>query len=292
MRLIFLHGINQDGRDPVLLQNEWIEDLEKGFGRRDAFARVDIAMPFYGDALIEAAKMGPSRVVPQGGSEDEDRDLARFLAEGLEEQARAAGVTSQQIVAAQETAAVTGQIMHQDFPMSRRINAIVGLFERISPLHGDLALRLLGQAYAYLKKPWVREAVDAIVDPALNNGPITLVSHSLGTVIGFRLLRQRALSGSPVDIPLFVTLGSPLALATVQRAIGPAFTNPKGVARWLNLRDPADFIALNRSLEPPRFAGPIENMMDIENPGADPHAIPGYLSHAATAKAIGVALGL
>jgi hypothetical protein len=37
--------------------------------------------------------------------------------------------------------------------MTRRIDAIVSALERISPLGGDSALRLLDQAYAYLKMP-------------------------------------------------------------------------------------------------------------------------------------------
>lgn len=290
MRLIFLHGINQDGRDPVQIQGEWLEDLERGLAQAGALSAIGITMPFYGDALVEAAKLDPKGIVAQGASENEDRDLALFLTNGLEEQAQAAGITLRQIVEEQEAAEPSGAVVPQGFPMSRRINAIVSLLERISPFHGDVMLKLLGQAHAYLKKPWVREAVDAIVDPALDPSPAVLVTHSLGTVIAFRLLRKRAHVGTPMTVPLLVTVGSPLTLATVQRAIGPAFTNPANVKRWMNLRDPADLITLNRPLEPPLFKGPIENFKEFTNPGADPHAIPGYLSYRPIAKAIAAAL--
>lgn len=292
MRLCFIHGIHQDGRDAELMKREWIEDLESGLGRRGALGSVNVVMPFYGDALVTAARLDPTGVVAQGATESEDLELAAFLAESLEEQARGAGVSAHDIATEQEAAAPAGLVVPQGFPMHRRINAIVSILERISPFRGDIALRLLGQAHAYLKKPLVRKAVDDIVRPALNESPVVVVAHSLGTVVAFRLLRERAVGGSPITVPLLVTMGTPLTLATVQRAIGPAFANPAGVARWINVRDPDDFISLNRSLDGPLFVGPIENKWDFENPGADAHAIPGYLTHSATATAIGDALGV
>jgi hypothetical protein len=290
MRLIFLHGIHQNGRDPAAMTREWIADLEVGLGRPGALSTVDVVLPFYGDALVAAAQLR-SGAIAQGGRADADRELARFLADGLEEQAAGAGVPRAEIAAEQEAAAASGNVVPQGFPMDRRINAIVNILERISPLRGDLALRLLGQAHAYLRKPHVRRAVDDLVRPALAGGPMVLVSHSLGTIVGFALLREAARAGRPFDVPLFVTLGSPLTLATVQRAIGPSFTNPAGTGHWLNLRDPDDFISLNRDLSSPPF-GPIENVSDFDNPGDNAHAIPGYLTHSRTAQAIAAALKL
>lgn len=291
MRLVFLHGIHQDGRDPSQMCAEWVHDLEAGIGRPGALSNVEVTFPFYGDALVAAAKL-KSGVIAQGGALSDDRDLSAFLAEGLEEQAQAAGATRAQIAAAQESASMPGTAVPQGFPMSRRINGIVSVLESISPFGGDLALRLLGQAYAYLRKPHVRHAVDAIIRQSLDRGPMVVVSHSLGTVVGFALLREAAMSTGAPKVPLFVTMGSPLTLSTVQRAIGPSFQNPNTVLRWINLRDPDDFISLNRDLSVPKFPGPIENVYDFKNPGSDAHAVPGYLSHRATAASIAAALGL
>lgn len=284
MRLVFLHGIHQDGRDPETLRREWIDDLESGIGRAGALANVDIEMPFYGDALVAATARG-SNATAQGPNEADDRELALFIAEGLEEQAKAAGATSSDIAAEQQSAPPGGPV-DMGFPMHRRINAIVNILERISPLRGNLAVRMLAQAHAYLKKAHVRTSVNDIVRPALERGPCVLVTHSLGTVVGFVLLRARALTAPPYDIRLLLTMGSPLTLSTVQRAIGPPLANPAGVTRWLNTRDADDLISLNRGLDPPIFPGPIENIGDFENPGANAHAIPGYLAHAPSAQAI------
>lgn len=295
MRLVLIHGINQQHKDPDALRNEWIADLERGLGQPGALADVPVAMPFYGDALFQAANSPSAGAIAQGSSPDDDRILAQFLAEGLDEQAAAMGISRFEITTEQErdTAEVgVGIAVDQGFPISRRINALVSLIERLSPFRGDLVVRLLDQAHAYLKKPQATLAVDALVRPALEAGPMVLVTHSLGTVVSFKLLRLLAASGNPVQVPLYVTLGSPLTLSTVQRALGPSFATPAGISRWINARDPDDFISLNRSLGAPLFSASIENIADFENPGADAHAIPGYLSHPPVAQAIALTLGV
>jgi hypothetical protein len=294
MRLVLVHGINQQGQDPEHLKTTWIQDLEKGLGQYGAFDAVDIEMPFYGDALVEAMALRPTGAIAQGPDPNEDQAMAAFLAEGLEEQAAAVGIKRKDISDEQQrpTAGPSGAVaVEQGFPMSRRINAIVSLLEQISPWRGDLAVRLLSQAYQYLRKPHVASAVDAKVRPALQKGPAVVVAHSLGTVVSFKLMRELAGAGvQPLPVPLYVTCGSPLTLSTVQRAVQPPFATPTGVAHWLNVRDPDDFISLNRSLEHPPYLGPIENLSDFKNPGEDAHAIPGYLSYAPLANAVAKAL--
>ena len=121
---------------------------------------------------------------------------------------------------------------------------------------------------------------------------MVLVTHSLGTVVSFKLLRAMASAGSIPHVPLYVTLGSPLPLATVQRSLGPPFATPQRVDRWINVRDPDDVIALNRDLEAPKFDSTIENISRFNNPGADAHAIPGYLRCKDVALAIAEKLGV
>ncbi len=274
---------------------EWIADLERGLGRLGVLADVPVAMPFYGDALFHAANSPSAGAIALGARLDDDRSLAQFLAEGLDEQAAAMGISRTEITTEQErvtTEAGVGIAVDQGFPMSRRINALVSLIERLSPFRGDLVVRLLDQAHAYLKKPQATLAVDAQVRPALEAGRMVLVTHSLGTVVTFKLLRLLAASGNPAQVPLYVTLGSPLTLSTVQRALGPSFASPAGINRWINARDPDDVISLNRGLGAPLFSTSIENIADFENPGADAHANPGYLSHPPVAQAIALALGV
>jgi hypothetical protein len=287
MRLVLVHGISQEGKTEESLKGEWLRYLEVGLMRPFA-SQADAFLPFYGDhlaALTDAA----GQAVEQGFARSSDEE-ASFVADALGEQVQAAGATREAIL--REERSVPQNVVEQGFPMDRRINAIARVLERLSPLHGNLVLRLLRQAYAYLKKPAPGSAVDAIVRPVLDAGPAVVVSHSLGTVVTFKLLRQLALEGRPLDVPLYVTLGSPLPLLAVRAALGPSFAVPTGVRRWLNGVDPNDFIALGQGLDAPNFAGAIDNLTDIQSIAGAPHAIEGYLKDRRVALAIAQACDL
>jgi pimeloyl-ACP methyl ester carboxylesterase len=291
MRLIFVHGINQEGKSEDLIKTEWLDALEAGLGQSGATRKLEIQAPFYGERLAKASEPGFAGVVAQGASADSDENT--FLAAGLSELARAAGAGAREIaVAERELAEEAGAaVTAQGFPMDRRLNAILRVIEQLSPLHGDVCMSLLKQAHVYLKRPGVRDVVDAIVRPILDAGPAVIVGHSLGTVITFRLLRQLALEKRPIRVPLYVTLGSPLPLMAVQAALGPAFVIPSGVDRWLNAVDPDDLIALGRALDATNFTAGIENLLDIRNVPGDPHSIKGYIGDKRVSLAILAACG-
>jgi hypothetical protein len=105
-------------------------------------------------------------------------------------------------------------------------------------------------------------------------------------VVTFKLLRQLALEGRPLRVPLYVTLGSPLPLMAVQAALGPAFVVPSGVDRWLNAVDPDDLIALGRGLDPTNFTTGVQNVLDIRNIPGNPHSIEGYIGDTRVSQAI------
>lgn len=297
MRLVFVHGINQEDKDPDELKDVWIGDVEKGLQCRGALGGVHVDMPYFGNILKVGASRKGHRAIAQGPNGEADLELAEFLAAGMDEQAKALGITDQQIAEEQDRMPRQAEdVVAMGFPMNRRINAIFRLIEQRSKVAGDLALRLLDQAHAYLRKPGVASKVDEIVAPVISGGPIVLVTHSLGSVVTFKLMRQFAIDGCQIEVPLYVTLGSPLPLSTVRRALGPDFANPAGVARWINARDRDDVITLNRGLNPPDYPGPIKNWKGVRNVrrnGAkDAHAIPGYLAYPPVARAIAKALGL
>ncbi|MGY4454957.1 hypothetical protein ACVWZR_009617 [Bradyrhizobium sp. i1.3.1] len=231
MRLVLVHGINQEGKSEDLIKAEWLAALEKALGRPCITNAFDVRAPYFGNALAQAAGPKFTGLVTQGQSSDVDETT--FLAAALSEQAQAAGAGTKMIAAEERSLAEEcgASVAEQGFPMDRRLNAILRVIERLSPLHGEICMRLLKQAYAYLKRPGVSNIVDAIVRPALDAGPTVVVSHSLGTVVTFKLLRQLALEERPLRVPLYVTLGSPLPLMAVQAALGPAFLVPPGIDR-------------------------------------------------------------
>jgi pimeloyl-ACP methyl ester carboxylesterase len=160
------------------------------------------------------------------------------------------------------------------------IKAIARVMENISPLQGRLALMVIKQAYVYIKRPHVADRIDAVVRPALaGDEPMIVVSHSLGTVVCYKLLREFAANHKPRNVPLFVTLGSPLSIDAVKRSFPSPRLRPQAIQRWLNGVDRNDFVALRNVLDATTFGpGPVENISTIDNRD-DPHAIVRYLQN-------------
>lgn len=80
--------------------------------------------------------------------------------------------------------------------------------------------------------------------------PITLITHSLGTVIGYDFIRTRLEHGvfhPKLELNNFFTMGSPIALFTLDYTKTDLFKeciqleNP--AARWVNILDPDDPVA-------------------------------------------------
>jgi hypothetical protein len=258
MRVVFIHGINQQGKNSALIRESWLEAL----GQPACLARCAVEAPFYGDVLacLTDGRSG-IEAVPQGVPESrEERD---FTLGALEQIVRSYGLADEVIDEEQAVA----QGVYDD----RRLLAILRVLERISPLRGRLVLMLVRQAYAYLNRLDVSDAVDAIVTPVLTEGPCIVVGHSLGSVVAFKLLR-----GIAQQSPLLLTVGSPLGLLAVQSALGRPRSVPRGVSRWFNGLDPDDAVTLGKPLTKETFAAGIVNKVTIDN-GDEPHAITGYL---------------
>lgn len=291
MRLVFIHGIAQQEFEAGALERDWTAWLRQGMSDPSLLDGAEIKLAYYAKALDQLTdKHRLFGIIPMGDDQQpSDEDLA--MKEAMNEIAEAEGLTNPQI-AAKERELDSTLIPQGWIPMSRRINAILRLLEDKSPLHGAFAQMLVKQAYEYLRHDDVRVAIDAIVKPELTKGKMVLVTHSLGTVVGFRLLRELAGEGIPVDCPLLVTMGSPLAMRAVTRRVQAPFAIPGGVSRWINTFDPADAVTLGKPLDASTFCAGITNFADVNNSGEEsPHAARGYLRHAQTADAITVALG-
>jgi hypothetical protein len=283
MRLILVHGIDNQGKSADAIIDEWLGALRKTLPQSayTAIAHAEIVAPYYGDALAEATKSavgtGPIALATGQVSDDE----ATFYLQALEDIAPASGVTETDV----RIAAGLGEVpIEQGLPHDRRLLALVRALEVVSPLHGALALRFLPQAFAYLHRAHVTQVVDEIVAPALSK-PAIIVAHSLGTVVTYKMLRD-----APGSIaPFYLTLGSPLAVKAVQNGLGPPFGRPSSVSRWLNGLDPNDAVTLGRGIKETNFGPGIENIDDIKN-GDNPHDVRQYLSDPRITQAVARAL--
>src|SRR5262249_15730095 len=118
---------------------------------------------------------------------------------------------------------------------------------------------------------------------AAGGGPFVVVAHSQGTMIAYDVLRR--LNRAQFQVPLFVTIGSPLGLAEVKDEMRKwtgardKLPMPPCVDRWLNVAERLDPVALDNDLRDD-FAGKIDNESDWflnKDSPFHPHSATGYL---------------
>ncbi|WP_456786578.1 hypothetical protein [Cellulomonas sp. P5_C5] len=121
----------------------------------------------------------------------------------------------------------------------------------------------------------IRDRLRAVLDDA--QGPVVVVAHSLGTVVAYDVLSEPRFAG--LDVPLLVTLGSPLGIQEIQDQVkGRPLAVPPSVGAWLNAADAADVVALDPTIRPEYR--PADKCSDalVVNRSANRHGIAEYLA--------------
>ncbi|RBP36894.1 hypothetical protein DES53_11535 [Roseimicrobium gellanilyticum] len=291
MRLIYIHGINNEGKNAKVIEEAWSGALKAAWGAGAVdWSKIEVRTAYYGDTLATATDSwdGNSDAVSPMGPASPDEDIApdelfalykdvqkRFEISDdkvLEEIALTEGVNRDVVV----TTMAKG-------PHKKWLKAIVRVIEKNFPGAGQkLANKFLKQAGAYLAKPGLFDEINTMVkgqvfDPFKDLSRTVVVTHSLGTIVGYVLLRKMRLEEK---LPLFVTLGSPLGIGTVQKRIQGPFLKPTVATHWLNGSDPEDFVALRSELTAATFgSAEIENVSKLDNGYENAHSITQYLSH-------------
>jgi len=118
------------------------------------------------------------------------------------------------------------------------------------------------------------EPMRAVLRAALDatDGPVVVLAHSLGTIIAYDVLREGAR-----DVPLFLTVGSPLGVQEVQDLIAQPLEVPAGVRAWRNVSDPLDVVALDHTLRPAYAPPDVCTDFTVANGSANHHGIREYL---------------
>jgi hypothetical protein len=286
-QLVFVHGRSQEHRDAAALKAEWVEAWKQGLAKNGLTLPIsdeEIRFPYYGQTLFDLVNGAPgsavSDVIVRG--EDLNENEARFIGDFVLELQSQCGITDLQV---QELAAET---MIERGPLNWKwVRLVLQALDTHVPGASSTSISLATRdVYLYLRNPGHRDVIDTGVRRALTPGVETVVvGHSLGSVVSYNLLRR---DGRDLGwkVPLYVTLGSPLAVTAVRDALRPV-AHPVCVTKWLNALDSRDIVALY-PLDAPRFAVTpnIENKTDVDNPTENRHGISGYLSDPVVAKRI------
>jgi hypothetical protein len=288
--LILVHGRAQQGQDPKALKQQWLDVLRLGLGRRRSaiLDDVDVVFPYYGDLLDkflrEMQDSIPEDIVVRGDPDGIDAEYRSFHAEFIE------GVKQQLKLEDAQIEFFIADEVRERGPLNWEW--VQALLRAADVLPGVSARAIQGftrDVFIYLNRSLVRKAVNAVVDAALPSGRTVVIAHSLGSVVAYDVLTNLE---RKIDIPLLVTVGSPLGVGPIRRTLAP-LRFPGGVASWFNALDTRDVVALYQ-LDATTFpiTPLVENYAGVRNGTENAHGIAGYLNDPIVAERIYKALVL
>jgi hypothetical protein len=282
MKLVMVHGRAQEGKDPEKLKQEWVDALHYGCARAQVKLPFNtiIEFPYYGDLLIDLIRKINTPLgkdINAKGSNDDTN--ATLRGEILMEIAAHAGITDSDVFLELGNKPIEKGPGNWEW-----VQAIMRTLDRIPGLNSRFIDAFTRDAFVYLSYKNVRAEIDAVVAAALGDGPCVVLSHSLGSVITYNVLRTRQADPS---YPRLITVGSPLGVRAIKKYLDTPLVSPPCIKNWFNAYDDRDLVALV-PLDANSFnvTPSIENKSDVQNFTDNRHGITGYLADPIVAKKI------
>ncbi len=293
--LVLVHGRSQEHKDSIALKREWIDALREGLAKSGLQLPIPedrVRFPFYGDTLFDlVSDIAPDQVaeVIVRGNID-DPQMRAFVADVLDEVLTRKGITEDQVEEEASKAVLgrgVGHVVERGVLNWGWVQGILSALDAHVPGASGASIALATRdVYRYLTDKGASRRIDDGIRGAMTTGvESVVVSHSLGTVVAYNVLRREGES-SGWRVPLFVTLGSPLAVRKIRTTSAPN-KYPQCVTTWFNAMDPDDVVALY-PLDGTHFPldPAIQNKTDVKNDTSNQHGISGYLKDREVAKRI------
>jgi hypothetical protein len=286
--LVFIHGRSQQDKDSIALKAEWIEAFAQGLshsGLKLPIAESAVRFPYYGDTLAGLVGGKPANEVAEVIVRGDNADEAErgFQLEVLREIQK-----MQPDLSDEQVAAIAGEEVIKKGPLNWGwVRAILTGIDRHVPFGSSGSIALFTKdVYQYLKNPGIRDAIETGVRKAMSSTPCVVVSHSLGSVVAYNLLRREG-ANNGWNVPLLVTVGCPLAVTAIHKWLAPN-KHPECASHWFNAMDSRDIVALHplNASHGWDISPAIENKTDVNNQTSNRHGISGYLGDAVIAKRI------
>jgi hypothetical protein len=286
-KLVFIHGRSQQNKDASALKKEWIAAFREGLERNNLelpIPETDIRFPYYGDTLHHLAQgLDPATAaaIVVKGTGPADAAERRFMQEVIKEIAEKAGITEDEIDAEIGTEVVERGPLNWGW-----VQGILKVIDRKVPFGSSASIALFTKdVYQYLTNAVTQEKINGVRAALNSNEPTVVVSHSLGTVVAYNLVRKEGKERN-WQIPAFITVGSPLGVKKIRQTLAPIIAPVVG--SWFNAYDERDVVALY-PLKSPFFDVsplPIINKNNVKNQTENRHGISGYLNDPEVAKKI------
>lgn len=298
--VILIHGINNEDRldrpnSSQIIEQVWSERIKRTAESIDYPwpSNLTFRTAFYGDTLAHGAdnwKGDFESATTMGPASNEDEYADPITAALFREYQEAFGISDEDVWKELDSSDDLDHVEMAGGIHKKWLKAIARTLEKVIPTRGKYVARIaLRQAAAYLQRPGLKEHIDDMVmDQVFKDLPsdekVIVVTHSLGTIVGYDLLRRLRHSVKP---DLFLTLGSPLGINIVKSRLGPPLVFPNSIKRWVNASDKEDFVALHTVLNRKTFGvDGIVNITSIDNGYEDAHSILQYLGHTEVVREI------
>ena len=281
MKILFIHGMNQQQYTAKTLEQHWLHIFQQGLNNAQSTLRaqeLNIRFAFYGDLLQKHrlantldlntllpksfAQHFPLHLHPHLTGKMHDQDFIPFL---LHDSA------AQTLPFSEKLALFTALSKDMIF---KELSILLNHFPK---LHDALIHRFLIETYLYLSNECFTQEVHARILQTLDcHEPHIVVAHSLGTIIAYNLLYAHP----EFAIQDLITLGSPLVFRVIQDKIQHPIRRPAGISgNWINFYSSDDFLTAFPLSEPPFNFQPAIINRQIQTFAAQPHEIMGYLQH-------------
>lgn len=287
MRILLIHGRSQGSKNPQTLRETWIKTLKAGFKANNSTLpdKISIDFPFYGDKLdefaAEAALPTPDDVVRKGPGTD--REFEHFMQAALAEMKTTKALPDVEI---QKFADPT-DVQAEDIQNWGWVRAIARFIDDHFTDASDFTIKsFLEDVYLYVNIPKVTSGINKIVTDMLTDEPTIIISHSLGTIVGYKIILENL---NKPNLVKHITVGSPLGIKAISSKLGIA-ENPVKLG-WYNAYDREDIVALH-PLDNEYFPTKpsIVNYSGVSNQTDNHHGIIGYLNNASVAKEVAAAI--
>ncbi len=277
MNILLIHGIAQEKIKEADLLNIWLDTINSS--APGLLSSCDVEMAYYAKELFNFTELPDKSFTTMGVRDlEKERGFLEFSEAYIRDYIRSQNLTKEFDSFDDCSSNQAAHAMDNFF--QRNLVRFLSFLEKFSPTNSQTVLEFIKQAYTYLQKPNAMFAIDSLVRPYLLKKPQIVISHSLGTVIAFKLLREMGRHGDELEIPLFITLGSPLSLNSVKDSLGLPRKKPTIVKKWSNFYDPSDIVTLGRGLTESTFSDGINNDGKVDNKTYNCHGVIGYLQHA------------
>lgn len=282
MKIIFIHGMNQQQFNAAQLKQRWLDILRQGIKSAhmdDVLDDLDISMAFYGD-LLKVHQLSNvlelNSMLPQAWLHL--HSPINFNAQHQAHQPPVQPIPCLDSYLPQQHCSISKRLASYAYLLQDHVlKDLLMLINRFPHLHGQMIHKLLIETYMYLANPqFINEVHQRVLSYFSPHQQYVIVAHSLGSVITYNLLQQHP----QLKVHRLITLGSPLSFRVIQEKIVQPITRPQALyGDWYNFYSEEDFLSSFPLSQAPFAFQPAIINQAIHTFIRHPHEIAGYLQH-------------